>query len=210
MCQAMRTTITVTRTAPATMKYRPRTAGSRLSENRADLQADEDEGQDVQHEDDRLPHGVGGNTDPRGRALGRRSRHGDGEAHHRQHPGKTESDQRRSRRRTCWRTEERSRSVRAAHDRSIQEEPRKRRTHDDAAGHREKEGWRNRCDGEAVCCHRPDREPIDQERARIIEEAFSFEDRQEAMGRSQLTEYGSGSGGVGWRDDRAERDRRCP
>jgi len=31
MCQAIRTTITVTRTAPATTKYRPRIAGSRLS-----------------------------------------------------------------------------------------------------------------------------------------------------------------------------------
>ena len=31
MCHAIRTTITVTRTAPATTKYRPRIAGSRLS-----------------------------------------------------------------------------------------------------------------------------------------------------------------------------------
>ena len=31
MCQAIRTTMTVTRTAPATAKYRPRAAGSRLA-----------------------------------------------------------------------------------------------------------------------------------------------------------------------------------
>ena len=42
-------------------------AGRRLEalQNRADLQADEDEGQHVQHEDHRLPHGVGRDANPR-------------------------------------------------------------------------------------------------------------------------------------------------
>ena len=54
-------------------------------QDRADLQADEDEGQHVQHEDHRLPHGVRRDADPRGDPLGRRPRHGNGVAHHGEH-----------------------------------------------------------------------------------------------------------------------------
>ena len=54
-------------------------------ENRANLQADENERQDVQHENDRLPHGVGRYAYACRSALRRGPRHGNGEAHHRQH-----------------------------------------------------------------------------------------------------------------------------
>ena len=54
-------------------------------QNRPDLQADEDEGQHVQQEDHRLPHGVRRDADPRGDALGRRPRHRHGVAHHGEH-----------------------------------------------------------------------------------------------------------------------------
>ncbi len=58
MCQAIRTTMTVTRTARGDGKVAPARRRLEAVENRTDLQADEDEGQHVQDEDDRLPHGV--------------------------------------------------------------------------------------------------------------------------------------------------------
>ena len=59
-------------------------------EDRPDLQADEDEREDVQREDDGLPHGVGRDANARGRSFGRRARHRHRIAHHRQDAGEAE------------------------------------------------------------------------------------------------------------------------
>ena len=54
------------------------------------------------------------------------------------------------------------------------------------------------------------REAIDQQRARVVEQALAFENDDEAMGQAQRPEDGRGGRRIGRRDDRAERDRRGP
>ena len=90
------------------------------------------------------------------------------------------------------------------------DEPPERRARDHAAGHREQEGRRNRRDGEAVRRDGSDGEAVDQERARVIQQALAFEDRQDAMRRPQRAEHGGRGDGVGRSDDGAERNRRRP
>jgi len=53
-------------------------------------------------------------------------------------------------------------------------------------------------------------EAIDQERTGIIQQTFAFENGQQAMGRSQWAEHRGRGHGVGWSDNRAERNGRCP
>ena len=89
-------------------------------------------------------------------------------------------------------------------------EPPERRTDDHAADHREQEGWRNRADGKAVGRDGSHGEAIDQQRAGVVQQALAFEDGQDAMRRSQLTQHGRCRRGVGRRDDGAERNRRGP
>ena len=81
---------------------------------------------------------------------------------------------------------------------------------DHAAGDREQEGRRNGGDGEAVGRDGADGEPVDQQRARVVQQALAFEDRQDAMRRPQLAEHGGCGDGVGRSDDGAERNRRRP
>ena len=81
---------------------------------------------------------------------------------------------------------------------------------DHAAGDREQEGRGNCCDGEAVRRDGSDGEAVDQKRARVVQQAFAFEDRQDAMRRPQRAEHGRRGDGVGWSDDGAERNRRRP
>ena len=54
-------------------------------DNRANLQADEDERQDIQHENNRLPYGVCRYAYPRRSTLRRGPRQGHCVEHHRQH-----------------------------------------------------------------------------------------------------------------------------
>ena len=77
--------MTVSRTAPATAKYRAAVRRFQALENRPNLQADEDERQDVQREHDRLPHGICRDAHPRRNSLRRGLRHRHRVAHHRQH-----------------------------------------------------------------------------------------------------------------------------
>ena len=63
----------------------PAVRGFQALENRPNLQADEDERQDVQREHDRLPHGIRRDAYACGNALRRGPRHRDRVAHHRQH-----------------------------------------------------------------------------------------------------------------------------
>ena len=90
MCQTRRTTITVSRTAIATDEVLPSIRRFEALENRTDLQADEDERQDVQREHDGVPHGVGRDAYPRGNSLRRRLRHRDRVAHHGQDAGEAD------------------------------------------------------------------------------------------------------------------------
>ena len=80
----------------------------------------------------------------------------------------------------------------------LQGEPPERRTDDDAAGDREQKRRGNGADGEAVCRHGADGQAVDQERARVIQQALAFEDGQDAMRRSQLAEHGGCGDGIGW------------
>ena len=73
-----------------------------------------------------------------------------------------------------------------------------------------KKGRGNGSDGEAVCRDGTDGQAVDQERARVVQEAFAFEDGQNAMRRSQRPENGGCGDGVGWRHDGPERNRRRP
>ena len=91
-----------------------------------------------------------------------------------------------------------------------QDEPPEHRARDHAAGHRQQERRRHCAEGEAVGGGGADGEAVDQERACVVQQALAFEDGQEAMGRSQGTEHGGRRGGIGRRDDRTERNRRCP
>ena len=58
MCQATRTTITVTSTGAGDGEVSCPRGRLEAVQNRTDLQADEDERQHVQQEDHRLPHGA--------------------------------------------------------------------------------------------------------------------------------------------------------
>ena len=83
-------------------------------------------------------------------------------------------------------------------------------TDDDAAGDCEQERRGDRANREATHCDRADRQPVDQERAGVVQQALAFEDRQDPAGRAQMPEHGGGRGGVGRRDDGAQHDRRRP
>ena len=89
MCQAIRTTMTVTKHRAGDGKISPASRRLEAVQNRPDLQADEHERQDVQHEDRRLPHRVGRDANPGGDALGRRPRHRHRVAHHGEHARQT-------------------------------------------------------------------------------------------------------------------------
>ena len=91
-----------------------------------------------------------------------------------------------------------------------QREPPERRARDHAASHREQEGRGNRGDGEAVRRDGSNGQAVDQEGARVVQQAFAFEDRQDAMRRSQLAEHGRCGDGIGRSDHGAERNRRRP
>ena len=92
----------------------------------------------------------------------------------------------------------------------LEHQPAERRPRNQAAGHRQQERWRNRSDRKAVGSHGTNREPIDQERAGIIQQALAFEDGQDPMRRSHLAEHGRCRCGVRWCDDGAECKRRSP
>ena len=57
---------------------------------------------------------------------------------------------------------------------------------------------------------RADREAVDEQRARVVEEALAFEDHEQPVRRAKLLEHRRRRRGVGRRDDRAERDRGRP
>ena len=58
--------------------------------------------------------------------------------------------------------------------------------------------------------HRHDREPVDEQRAGVVQQAFAFEDLQQPVRQLHLAHHRGRRGRVGRRDDRAERDRDRP
>ena len=89
-------------------------------------------------------------------------------------------------------------------------EPPERGTDHDAAHHGEQKRRRHGADRETVRGGGANREAVDQERTRVVQQALAFEDRQDAMRRAQLTEHGGRGHGIRRRDDGAERNRRAP
>ncbi len=92
----------------------------------------------------------------------------------------------------------------------LQGDPPERRACHHAAGDREQKGRRNCTGRKTVCGNGSDSEAVDQECGRVVQQAFAFEDRQDAMRRSQWAKHGRCGDGVGWRDNGAERNRRSP
>ena len=186
-------------------RYRRRTSGSRAREDRPDLQADEDEREDVQDEDRGVPHRV-----RRERASA---------------PASAPAPAARPKmaKQTIVRTLERpSRSARIQTPNVADELEDDRRRHVlDCA--REPQHQPRRATGpttmlptttsssvgrqapdrERLHRHRADGQPVDQQRARVVQEALALEDRQDAMRRPQLPQHRHRRRGVGRRHDRA-------
>jgi hypothetical protein len=179
-------------------------------ENRPNLQADEDKREDVQREDDRLPHGICRDADPCGNARGRGLRHRDRVAHHRQHRRKPKMlcEQPHAERRDELKNDG-GRDVLHTIEQP-QGDPSERRTHDHAAGDCEEKRRGHGANGEAVRGDGAYGEAVDEERARVIQQAFALEDCEEAMGRSQRAEHSSCGDGIRWGDHSAQRNRRGP
>lgn len=53
---------------------------------------------------------------------------------------------------------------------------------------------------------RPMKMNVDEERARVIQQALAFEDCQDSVGRPQRAEHGGRGSGVGWGDHGAKHD----
>ena len=179
-------------------------------QDRTDLQADEDKGQHVQHEDRRLPDRVRRDANARRDSFGRRPRHRHGVAHHGQHTGQSNPvRQDPDAERADELKDDRRRHVPDTVG-PAKREPSEHRTDDDTARHGEHERGCHRRDGKGVDGDRADREAVDQQRAGVVQQALAFENRQDALGRPQLSQHGGGRRGVGWRDDGAERYGRGP
>ena len=210
MCQARRTTITVTRTAPATAKYRPRSPRLEALENRADLQADEDERQDVQQRTPPFPHGVrSGCGSARACARARSA-----PPSWRSTPSSARRtgrcDRRASTRRTCVANCRMIAVGTCCTRRSAAGRPAKRRPCDDAAGHGEQERWRD-CAEWRSRWRRPRQRRGDRSAARSRRSAGSrLRGWSAALRRPQSAEHRCCRGGVRRSDDGAERDRRRP
>ncbi len=92
----------------------------------------------------------------------------------------------------------------------LQREPAERWTDDKAACDRQQEGRDDLSGRECVCRNSAHRQTVDQERSRVVEKAFAFQDRQDPMRRPQRPEHGRRGDRI-WRgDDGAKRDRGCP
>jgi hypothetical protein len=91
-----------------------------------------------------------------------------------------------------------------------QRDPAERRTGDDTADHREEKCGRDGGGGEAAGRDGTDGEPVNEQRARVIQQALAFEDRKDAVRRTQVSKDGGCGDGIRRCDDRTEDDRRRP
>ena len=211
MTQTIRTTITAAQTATAATAYELELGPAQPREDRLELEADQDERQHVEHEDRDLPHRVALDAEPGRDEVGRRAATQDREDHHRDdarevqplgdhpdgeraeelddHGGRDVGDARARARARPARAPRRARTLPTATASSIGtalQPP-------NVAGHR-----------------RAHREPVDEQRARVVEQALALEDHQDAVRRAELPEHRGRGRRVGRRDDGAERDRRRP
>ena len=83
-------------------------------------------------------------------------------------------------------------------------------TGNDAAGDAEEKRRTESIDGKAVSLDCAERESEDQQRRRIVQQAFALEDREDAMRWLQLTEHGSGGNGVEAEPRRRRGQQRAP
>ena len=81
---------------------------------------------------------------------------------------------------------------------------------EDAAHGDDRERGQRAPAGEAASHRRGDRETVDEQRTRIVEEALALDDHQHTVRRAQLPEHRGRGGRVGRGHDRAERDGRGP
>ena len=202
--------MTVTRTAPATARYWPRSVRCQARQNRPDLQADEDERQDVQREHRRLPHRVRRDA----RARGRSSRRGRATVTAKHTIVSTADSPRCSASiqtpnvRDELQDDRRRDVLHTIHD--PQQEPSERRTGDEAAGDREEKCRSDVANREGIRRDGANRQPVNQQRGRVVQQAFAFEHREDAVRQSQLAQHGGCRDRIWWRDHRAQRDRRRP
>src|SRR5581483_349081 len=178
--------------------------------NRAELQTDEDKGENVHDEYDRFPHSVSWYANSRRYAFRCVSRNGHRVTNHRQYARKANlfgeyphaecADELKK---------DRSRSVLHTFD-SAGEEQRQKRTGYKAAGDPKQERRGNDANGKSTGCHSANRQPKNEERTRIIQQALAFEYGQNTMWRSERPEHGGCRRRIRWSYYRAESDRRRP
>ncbi len=178
--------------------------------DRAQLHADQHEGEHVEQEDHGFPHRVGGDAQPRRGARGRGAGDGDGVGHDRQDAGEPEMLGDNPHREGAGELhDDRTRHVGdpcAEQHRELGEEV----TRNEAAEQRQCD-----CGGEGLPAEMPghgdaDGDAIDQERAGIVEQAFALQDFQDAIGQFHRAQDRGGRCGVRRRDDGPEHDRRRP
>ena len=92
----------------------------------------------------------------------------------------------------------------------LQGQPAQCRAGDDAAHDGQQERRRDVGGGEAPGCCSPDREPEDQKRGGIVQQAFAAENRQNPMGWPELAKHRRRGHGIRRCHDGAEREGRCP
>ena len=179
-------------------------------DNRLELKSNEDERQHVEDEDHDFPDGIGGYAEPRGHAIGRGARHGDGvdddgdDARQvkplRDDPHGERGHELHDHRRgdVADPGHEEQRGVGAGH------------AQQHAAGRDDGEGREGAPAGEAAGEGSRDGETVDEERRRVVEEALPLQDHEHPVGRLELAEHRGRRGRIGWGNDRAEGDRGGP
>ena len=92
----------------------------------------------------------------------------------------------------------------------LEHQPAKCRPHDDAAGDGEQERRGDGSQGERLRRRGSHGEAIDEERARVVQQALAFEDGEDAVRRPQLAKHRGRGRSVWRRHHRAEDDGRRP
>ena len=179
-------------------------------EDRPDLHADHDEGEHVEDENRGLPHGVSGNAQCApacGSAPSTRSSwHKTTSVRIADRPISSARIQTPNVERTA---NDRHRRV-AMRCEHAQRNPTEQITGNEAAGTANGERADDLAERERRRRDRAEREPVDQQRGRIVEQALAFENRSEPMRRPQLAHDRRRGGRIRRRDDGAERDRGAP
>src|SRR5262249_18838231 len=157
-----------------------------VRQDRPDLQADERERQNVQHEDGGFPDRVGRQPDARGGTRRRLPRDRDGVAHHRQDAREADAIRENP-------DAERRDELNDDRGRRVSDSPQKRQreTREDRAGQNasrydQENRRRDGPDGERAHRDGAERQAVDQERARVVQEALALEDGQDAVRRLEL------------------------